>query len=101
LKTQHLVESVVERGERISHLVAHGFWMTDCSIIGLAGRLPKSRIDAGRNMDARNGRVEHLHQVSRFAQRREASENTANTPARLKRQNCFLDVRAALPTLLP
>jgi hypothetical protein len=35
------------------------------------------------------------------AQRREASENTANTPARLKRQNCFLDVRAALPTLLP
>jgi hypothetical protein len=45
----------VERGERISHLVAHGFWMTDCSIIELAGRLPKSRIDAGRNMDARNG----------------------------------------------
>ena len=30
-----------------------------------------------------------------------ASANTANAPARLKRQNCFLDLRAALLTLLP
>jgi hypothetical protein len=49
----------------------------------------------------RNGRVEHLHQVSGFAQHREASANSANTPAQLRLKNFFLDVRAALPTLLP
>jgi hypothetical protein len=45
---------------------------------------------------ARNGRVQHLHQVSKFAQRREASENTATTPARLKHQNCFGTVAVPL-----